>query len=59
MITTHDRNDTTAITLSILKRITMRTTTSLTTRRHTTRAQARAMACSPHITGKTRMMVDP
>lgn len=52
----HDRNDTTATTRSIRRRITMRTTTSHTIPHHTTRARTRATAHSQITTGKMSRM---
>jgi hypothetical protein len=52
---THDRNSTTPITLSIPKRITMHTTTSLTTQRRMTRAQAPDTVHNRRITGKMKI----
>jgi hypothetical protein len=55
MITTHDLNDMAPITLSTPNRITMRTTTSLTTQLRMTRALVLATEHNQHITGRMRI----
>jgi hypothetical protein len=55
MITTHGRNDMALITLSTPNRITMRTTTSLTTQLRMMRALALATEHNQLITGKMRI----